>query len=458
MEKQTSVDLKFAVKGQRLVLPTCAYSVLAPRRGMACRFGGLYSDRPKAEWKNPTQIQDRGDFEKRSPRERGDLEKRSPRERGDLEKRSPCERRRGWFSKRREKRERSAERRSRSRSPRARRRRSHRSTSSEETECPSRTGRSSSCSKHGSSGSRSSCCSSSLYAVLESSDSGTPPPTSAHIADYCDQEYNEAVPRYKMEFNCELCRVSCSTFGALQAHFAGSKHGKKSKKAESESRVPYLKGKILRCLLCNVVLARAEMSYHVGCSSHVTAVEKAEERFRDMEPNKWFVEVKETLRPSHRYTCSLCNVSLTSYNLYESHIRGKRHMKAAKLFSSRDTAEPDAVQRYWCSICDIYCTDQETLDGHFKGKRHMKTLKHKGIVHRAAESDNEDKDTSPAVVKNPFMDDDALRRPTKIRCTLCDLVLFTNPEIQAHLTTTQHYMALRKAPDSTSKRDMFVAE
>ena len=57
-----------------------------------------------------------------------------------------------------------------------------------------------------------------------------------------------------------------------------------------EVKDPQLKGKILRCLLCNVILAEAEATHHLNSRGHLSALEKEPERMRDMDPDRWFVK------------------------------------------------------------------------------------------------------------------------------------------------------------------------
>lgn len=223
-----------------------------------------------------------------------------------------------------------------------------------------------------------------------------------------------------------------------------------------EVRDPQLSGKILRCLLCDVILTEAEVSIHVGCTTHLSALEKAEDRFKDMDPDKWFVEVTKTSeKTKDGFHCSLCDVTLPNFDGFQTHIRGKRHLKAVKLSSGGDTVDANTLQ-VWCNICNIYCTNQESLDIHLKGKRHQKTLKNKGFIQEGTPKtgSNSAAGSSSAVVNNPFVASNA-PKIREIRCTLCDVVLSNNTEIQAHLSTTEHYMALRKAPGKLRK-EMFV--
>jgi hypothetical protein len=217
-------------------------------------------------------------------------------------------------------------------------------------------------------------------------------------------------------------------------------------------RDPELSGKILCCQLCDIILTEAEVSIHVACTAHVNALERAEERFKEMDPDKWFVEVtKSSSKCKNGFHCSLCQVTLPQFEAYQAHIRGKRHIKAVRNTSS--TAEPvDNSLHFWCNICNIFCTAQEALDIHLQGKRHKKRLKNKGFIPEETVATKAKGGTGPSST-NPF----AQAIPKKIRCTLCDVLLSSNTEIQAHLSTTEHYVALRKAPHKQrAQQEMFV--
>jgi phage FluMu protein Com len=272
-----------------------------------------------------------------------------------------------------------------------------------------------------------------------------------------------------MEFNCEVCGVNAPTFDALQAHFSSTKHLKtlrkvglgNSLKPVHQVRDPELKGKTLRCLLCNVILTEGEVSFHVGGSTHTSALEKEDERFREMDPDKWFVEVEAAERDTRsrgRYFCNFCQVASPTFSTYQIHVQGKRHLKAVKFSSSQSSGNTfgENISQFCCSICNISCTDQEALDNHFKGKKHHKALKHRGIFQKMEEEDKEET-CSSSVVDNPYVPS-AVTRPPRIRCTLCNVVLANSTETQAHLTTTEHYMALRKTPITAGKwlKEMFV--
>lgn len=281
--------------------------------------------------------------------------------------------------------------------------------------------------------------------------------------DEDDEDDEMEVPRQKMEFYCEVCGITATTFDALQVHFAGAKHNKNLRKvgygntfkSMHEVRDPQLSNKILRCLLCDIILTEAEVSIHVGCTTHVKALERSEERFKEMDPDKWFVEVTKlsSRPPKNGYTCALCNITLPNFEGFQAHMQGKRHMKAVKISSATPSVENSNVSQVWCNICNIFCTNQESLDIHLKGKKHQKTLKNKGFIQEDKGSKSIS-NTSPAVVANPFMETTS-QAVQKVRCTLCDIVLSSNTETQAHLSTTEHYMALRKAPGK-QRKDMFV--
>ena len=438
--------------------------------------GGLYSDQPQSEWANPLHLADRGALDSPPARESPPPRSTSRRRRRPSPDSSTGKRRRRRSSSPRRSRSKTRRRRSRSREgSRLRsgsRRRRRRSRSS------SRCSRA----RHSSSGykTRSSCSSPSSDAAESGSyrtrterdrhvREGSPPECGEieEISDGDEEEEGDVLPRQRMDYYCEVCDIYTNTFHELQTHFGGSKHNKNLRKIgyatafkpRHEVRDPELHGKILRCLLCEVILTEAEVGYHVGSKSHATSLQQSEERFREMDPDKWFVEVtKFSEKTPAGYMCAVCEVTLPTFEGYKIHVRGKRHLKALKFSSGQDQTDLQSTP-FPCQICSIFCPSQEALDTHLKGKRHHKALKHRGIV---LSSDDKAKpavntvDSSPAVSVNPFVA--PTTAPSKIRCVLCNVVLSNSTATQAHLTTTRHYIALRKSslPPSKQFKEMFV--
>lgn len=436
------------------------------------RRGSLYSDRPKSEWADPPHLKDRGDLEK--PRQASDSPP-PPRRRSRRQQYSPD----SSTGKRPRRRSRSSSsRRSRSRSRHERRRRRSRSRSN------SRHGRR----HYSSSGYRTkSSSSSSCSDAVETARSGYAAQRERRSSDVSEEEgveegyeeeeeecvadEDEFVPRQKMEYYCEVCDVNTTSFIELQTHFGGMKHAKNLKKVGYSGTFrpphticdPQLQGEILRCLLCDVILTEAEAGYHVGSSAHIAALQRSEERFRDMDPDKWFVVVTQhSDKTQPGYICKLCEVTLPTFAGYRVHIQGKRHSRALRMAQTVRDSESRSNLQFQCKICNIFCTNQEALDTHLKGKKHLKTLRHKGLISQSEEK-TEDKSksassgtSSSTISVNPVLAETV--RPSKIRCILCDVVLSNSTETQAHLTTTQHYIALRKSswPPYKNYKDMFV--
>lgn len=278
-------------------------------------------------------------------------------------------------------------------------------------------------------------------------------------ADVEEGEYEddmEDLPRFKMEYKCDVCQVYAPTFTSLQDHFAGERHRKalmktglgESLQGAQEVKDPRLKGKILRCLLCNVILAEAEATHHLNSRGHLSALEKEPERMRDVDPDQWFVKATKVSSNGSQarrrdYMCEVCQVSSPTYAAHLTHTRGKRHLRAVKL-SQRSkiettTSQSPNQQLLWCKICNITCTCQESLDMHLRGKRHLKTLKH---MHINLDRGGGISSTNPNAAG-------AVKNPARIRCTLCDVVLSNTTETQAHLATTEHYLALREKSAGT---------
>ena len=465
--------------------------------------GGLYSDRSESEWRDPPYVVARGDVEKTAKRSPSRRRSRSPRR--DQKKQSPdsstgnrdtksmsgrsrdrpsrgegtrhsaareCNSRSSrWTRLRRTSSEghRQYSPRGRSQSPvgatRDSRHNWRRKRSRSISDSRTRYVRSPSGHYRASPSRLSSSCSSGRVQSGSTSTTSRSTSPSSTSSGECSDEEEDHVPKSKMEFNCEVCGISTNSFSVLQIHFAGLKHSKNLRKfgysdtfkMRHEVHDPQLSGKILRCLLCDVMLTEAEIGLHVGCRTHISALEREGERFSTMDPDKLFVEVEKTASKSRRgYVCKLCEVTLADYNGFRTHLQGKRHIKAVKLADS--THNQSDANNYWCNICNIYANSEEALDTHLKGKKHHRTLKHKGFVkEEPTPSEDLEPTTSSCVVANPYAE---AVLPSKIRCVLCDVVLSNNTEIHAHLATTEHYVALRKTPWPVSKKrsEMFVAE
>ncbi|KAK4340072.1 hypothetical protein RND71_041534 [Anisodus tanguticus] len=72
-------------------------------------------------------------------------------------------------------------------------------------------------------------------------------------------------------------------------------------------------------------------------------------------PGTFSLQVVQT-----RWTCEICEVTVSSELTLQSHLRGKRHRAKAKL---------------WCTFCKLRCSGEIDVIAHLKGKRHLEMLK-----------------------------------------------------------------------------------
>lgn len=85
---------------------------------------------------------------------------------------------------------------------------------------------------------------------------------------------------------------------------------------------------------------------------------------------------------NNRFECTLCSVVLPRKDLFEIHLKGKKHNKRLRW---KDACERDPDDggyegaQFWCGICGIFCCSADALDKHFSGKQHAKMLRAKGV-------------------------------------------------------------------------------
>lgn len=75
------------------------------------------------------------------------------------------------------------------------------------------------------------------------------------------------------------------------------------------------------------------------------------------------------------FPCELCNISLNSQAILDTHLSGKKHLKAvADGEKAKNGGAAAAETTFKCDVCNVAAPSQEDLDKHLNGKRHQKAI------------------------------------------------------------------------------------
>ncbi|KAI3820871.1 hypothetical protein L1987_08421 [Smallanthus sonchifolius] len=167
-------------------------------------------------------------------------------------------------------------------------------------------------------------------------------------------------------FQCEICKITCTSNELLKAHIAGKKHLKKMKDSEQIPNMP------------------------------LTPVAS-----QDTPPTKPVIdpessEGKTVNLQEAKQVCELCGITCNTNEMFKIHITGKKHLKKMKdsgqmpnlpltPIASQDTptANPESNEgktvglhetKPVCEICGISCDTDEMMKFHTAGKKHRKNL------------------------------------------------------------------------------------
>ena len=202
---------------------------------------------------------------------------------------------------------------------------------------------------------------------------------------------NISLSRYHLY--CEICDISCTDTQGLQDHFGGARHRRKLEMAGMDTSLTdivekpqdiHIWNKIVRCLLCKVILMGSDCMLHAKCNIHQRKLEVMSQRNRDFytDVSNCFklVDIKEEVGEygNKGVFCEMCQLEFSGKDHLELHLRGKKHQKKARWFFISDH-DSQKYKQVWCSLCKVFVNNIEELDTHFSGKHHMKVLKRKGI-------------------------------------------------------------------------------
>lgn len=230
-------------------------------------------------------------------------------------------------------------------------------------------------------------------------------------------------------YACDVCNIICNSAEQLRLHESGKSHLKKCSKAPTDIPIPKLSGYLPPqltppsdsesddndmefCSLCCNHFTRSEFLMH-NCDGDISANDfvRSPNDTTSHSSTPLKIKMSSALERSE-FHCSLCKVSLGSWQNYESHVKGKKHLDIKNRFlikkaqddsglgaeslpcsfsgikiiegsdspvagsnllhqpvmpSSKPSTEFSSL---YCGFCDTYLNSSTQLLSHVEGKKH----------------------------------------------------------------------------------------
>lgn len=188
---------------------------------------------------------------------------------------------------------------------------------------------------------------------------------------------------------CELCDVKFTSFTHASDHLKGKVHMKNFK------TVSALKKNIkLECDTCGVVFSGiVDAEAHFNGRKHQRAIENRTslpkliaDSISPLKPSPIAAENYEAVDK-----CKICDVVFTSKIIAKQHFEGKKHLKKAHEEFINSNAAPEistgsftptdisSKNQHKCDVCNITFTSVAQATEHLKGKNHLKNARLKTI-------------------------------------------------------------------------------
>ena len=138
----------------------------------------------------------------------------------------------------------------------------------------------------------------------------------------------------------------------FEQHRNGKKHADKVRKiAEGASGTT----SVLKCDICNItVTSSALMETHLKGKKHLKALGGS-------------APDGTAAKPAEPITCDVCKLTVHSQQLMDAHLLGKKHLKAA-------SGDAKGSEQITCDTCNVSVPGQEAMDAHVQGKKHRSKL------------------------------------------------------------------------------------
>lgn len=179
------------------------------------------------------------------------------------------------------------------------------------------------------------------------------------------------------KFYCNVCNISLSSQTVYDSHIQGKNHKKKlNQPNESITNTPVLKeGAVgssnFRCDICDISVTSEEvLNTHLQGKNHRKKLSQSIGFYGSTAVKKEVVGGSVNLR------CDLCDITVTSQEILNTHMQGKNHKKK---LSQGIGSNGNAVKSFHCDVCNVNTTDQNNLDMHLQGTKHNKMLRKMGL-------------------------------------------------------------------------------
>ena len=241
---------------------------------------------------------------------------------------------------------------------------------------------------------------------------------------------------------CNLCDLAVENIDQYQDHLMGMKHNKMLKKkgwedelgTPSQARintglVPVdTNVKTMRCAVCEDKCQSDCLGPHIATQNHISAENKWRllgkhiPRFVDM-----FVECDNSeevvATPVNTGTpfCSICDVTLSSFEGLDTHNKGRKHSKNVQQLHQ------DSKEDLFCKVCNIRTTSKLGMKEHYNGKKHALKVLEMTVDTASNTAATTSNDSNSSSV-----------------CDVCNSVFCSDEELKEHYKKDEHFANIKR--------------
>jgi hypothetical protein len=135
------------------------------------------------------------------------------------------------------------------------------------------------------------------------------------------------------------------------------------------------------------------------------------------------------------FKCDVCNITSSSFQTHNAHIKGRKHQKALEKTQTNEWAN----SLFKCELCCATMNTQEVLNKHLGGKAHLRKLKMQEAEQQAV-----------TTTANLQKSQKVAKIPGNFSCDLCSVSVNSEDLLKTHLQGKSHKKKLNLQNDTTS--------